>query len=92
MRSQSGERQIKGGGDWQTLNLEAYAVEMLGQLDRMMYSADDFRGYANIEEIYGHTALGEGRVSVVCRDGSGIYAVEKLLKERWGDQLGVIAL
>jgi len=86
------ERQVKGGGNWQTLNLEAYAVEMLGQIDRMIYSADDFRGYANIEEVYGHTALGARRVSVVCRDSSGIYAVEKLLKERWGDQLGLIAL
>ena len=86
------EQQVKGGGDWQTLNLEAYAVEMLGEIDRMIYVADDFRGYANIEEVYGHTALGERRVSVVCRDSSGIYAVEKLLKERWGDQLGLIAL
>jgi hypothetical protein len=65
---------------------------MLGEIDRMIYVADDFRGYANIEEVYGHTALGERRVSVVCRDSSGIYAVEKLLKERWGDQLGLIAL
>jgi len=86
------ERQVKGGGDWQTLNLEAYTVEMLGEIDRMLYTADDFRGYANIEEVYGHTALGERLVAVVCRDGSGIYAVEKLLKERWGDQLGLIAL
>jgi len=86
------EQQVKGGGDWQTLNLEAYAVEMLGEIDRMIYIAEDFRGYANIEEVYGHTALGERRVSVVCRESSGIYAVEKLLKERWGDQLGLIAL
>jgi hypothetical protein len=86
------EQQIKGGGDWQTLNLQAYTIEMLGEIDRMLYTADDFRGYANIEEVYGHTALGERRVAVVCRDSSGIYAVEKLLKERWGDQLGLIAL
>jgi hypothetical protein len=86
------EQQVKGGGDWQTLNLEAYALEMLGEIDRMIYIADDFRGYANIEEVYGHTALGERSVSVLCRDSSGIYAVEKLLKERWGDQLGLIVL
>ena len=86
------EQQTKGGGNWQTLNLEAYALEMLGEIDRMIYSADDFRGYANIEEVYGHTALGERSVSVLCRDSSGIYAVEKLLKERWGDQLALIAL
>jgi hypothetical protein len=86
------EHQIKGGGEWQDLNLDAYTVEMLGEIDQILYTADDFRGYANIEEVYGHTALGERSVAVVCRDSAGIYAVEKLLKERWGDQLGLIAL
>jgi hypothetical protein len=86
------EQQVKGGGDWQTLDLETYAVEMLAEIDRMLYSVEDFRGYANIEEVYGHTEIGERCVAVVCRDGGGIYAVEKLLKERWGDQLGLVAL
>jgi hypothetical protein len=86
------EKGVKGGGDWQTLDLEAYTAEMLSAVDRMIYSVEDFRGYASIEEVYGHVEIGERSVAVLCRDDSGIYAVEKLLKERWGDQLGVIAL
>jgi hypothetical protein len=86
------ERGVKGGGDWQTLDLDAYTAEMLGVIDRMIYSVEDFRGYASIEEVYGHVEIGERSVAVLCRDDSGIYAVEKLLKERWGDQLGVVAL
>jgi hypothetical protein len=86
------EQGVKGGGDWQTLDLEAYTAEMLGVIDRMLYSVEDFRGYASIEEVYGHVEIGERSIAVLCRDDSGIYAVEKLLKQRWGEQLGVIAL
>lgn len=86
------EQAVKGGGDWQTLDLETYTAEMLGAIDRLVYSVEDFRGYASIEEVYGHVEIGKRSVAVVCRDKAGIYAVEKLLKERWGDQLGVIAL
>jgi hypothetical protein len=86
------ERSVKGGGDWQTLDLELYTAEILGAIDRVIYSVEDFRGYASIDEVYGHVEIGERSVAVLCRDDTGIYAVEKLLKERWGDQLGVIAL
>ncbi len=86
------EKHVKGGGDWQTLDLEAYVAQMLSAIDRLIYSVEDFRGYASIEEVYGHVEIGERGVAILCRDDSGIYAVEKLLKERWGDQLGVIAL
>jgi hypothetical protein len=86
------EQGVKGGGNWQTLDLEAYTAEMLGAIDRMIYSVEDFRGYASIEEVYGHVEIGERSVAVICRDDSGIYAVEKLLKAHWGEQLGAIAL
>jgi hypothetical protein len=86
------EQGVKGGGDWLTLDLDVYTVEMLGAIDRIVYSVGDFRGYASIEEVYGHVEIGERSVAVLCRDDSGIYAVEKLLKERWGDQLAVVAL
>ncbi len=86
------ERQVRVEGGWNTLDLEAYTAEMLGAIDRIVYTAEDFRGYASIAEIYGHAELRDGGVAVVCHDVSGIYAVEKLLKGRWGDQLALIAL
>ncbi|MBW2269507.1 MAG: hypothetical protein JRH16_13110 [Deltaproteobacteria bacterium] len=86
------EKAVKGGGDWQTLDLETYTAEMLGAIDGMVYSVEDFRGYASIDEVYGHVEIGERSVAVLCRDDAGIYAVEKLLKERWGEQLGLVAL
>lgn len=86
------EQRARSGGTWQTLDPEVYTAEMLHEIDRVVYAWDDFRDYASIEEIYGHRTLREGHIFVVCRDEAGIYAVEKLLKERWGEQLGVIAL
>ena len=86
------EKNVKGGGDWQTLDLNTYTVQMLGAIDRIVYLVEEFRDYANIDEVYGHVEIGERSVAILCRDDSGIYAVEKLLKERWGEQLGVIAL
>jgi hypothetical protein len=86
------ERAARDTGDWSGMDLHGYTTEMLAAVDRLIYSADDFHDYDTVEEIYGHTEIGERCVAVVCRDASGIYAVEKLLKERWGNQLGVIAL
>jgi hypothetical protein len=58
----------------------------------MVYGIEDFREYASIEEVYGHTEIGKRQVAVACRDSAGVYAVERLLKARWGDQLVLIAL
>ncbi|MDJ0846820.1 MAG: hypothetical protein QNK04_00425 [Myxococcota bacterium] len=86
------ERQVRVEDGWNTIDLEAYTAEMLGAMDRIVYTAEDFRGYASLAEVYGHAEIVDGGVAVVCHDASGIYAVEKLLKERWGDQLALIAL
>jgi len=86
------ERQVKGGGTWQTLDLQIYCLEMLAEIDKLVYRPEDFHGYSSVGEVYGHTEIGERSVAVVCHDGAGIYQVEKLLKERWGEQLALIAL
>jgi len=65
---------------------------VLSDIDRMVYSVEDFREYASIEDVYGHTEITDRQVAVVCRDSAGVYAVERLLKSRWGDQLALIVL
>jgi hypothetical protein len=86
------ERDVKGGGTWQTLDLQIYCLEMLAEIDKLVYRPEDFHGYSSVGEVYGHIEIGERSVAVVCHDGAGIYQVEKLLKERWGEQLALIAL
>lgn len=77
---------------WEGLDFVQYALEMLAELDMMVYTSNDFSDYAIIEQEYGHVSIGGDKVAVVCRDSSGIYEVEKRLKKVWGDRLGLIAL
>ncbi len=69
-----------------------YTAAMLAEIDRLVYTGADFRDHTSIEEILGHVELVEGKVAVACRDQSGIYETERILKTRFGEQLGVIAL
>lgn len=86
------ELEAKRSGVWSKSDPAAYALELLCEIDRMVYRPSDFQDFASIEEEYGHVDIGSGKVAVVCRDGAGIYDVEKRLKKVWGDRLGIIAL
>ena len=86
------ELELKSGGGWETADLAEYARGMLLEIDKLVYRPGDFAGYTSVEEVYGHVDIGMDRVAVVCRDGSGIYEVERRLKNAWGERLGVIAL
>ncbi len=86
------EQECKKRGEWQTVDFEQFTLDVLTDIDRLVYGIEDFREYASIEEIYGHTEIGKRQVAVACRDSAGVYAVEHLLKARWGEQLALIAL
>lgn len=86
------ELDAKRSGVWSKSDPAEYTLELLLEIDRMVYRPSDFQDFASIEEEYGHVDIGSGKVAVVCRDGAGIYDVEKRLKKVWGDRLGIIAL
>lgn len=86
------ELEAKRAGDWSEMDLYEYTREMLLAIDHMVFESTDFHDYTSVEEVYGHVDIGADHVAVVCRDGSGIYEVEKRLKQVWGDRLGLIAL
>jgi hypothetical protein len=86
------ERELKQAGAWSKKDVYAYTLEMLREIDAMVYMEEDFGDYTRIEEVYGHVEVAPRRVAVVCRDRSGIYTVEQHLKTHWGDQLSIIAL
>ncbi len=88
----SRELEVKARELWFATDPLQFAVEVLGEIDRLIYTGEDFIEYAEIEEVYGHVEIGRRRVAVACRDGAGIYEVEKNLKKRWGDLLAIIAL
>ena len=86
------ELELKSSGGWGTADLAEYTRDMLLEIDKLVYHPGDFADYTSVEEVYGHVDVGRNRVAVVCRDGSGIYEVERRLKNAWGDRLGLIAL
>lgn len=86
------ELELKGSGGWEAADLAEYTQAMLLEIDKLVYHTNDLTDYASVEEVYGHVDIGEDRVAVVCRDGSGIYEVERRLKKTWGDRLGIVAL
>ncbi len=86
------ELEVKKAGLWGSMDLVEHTRTMLLEIDKLVYRAADFADYTSVEEVYGHVDIGMNRVAVVCRDGSGIYEVERRLKKSWGDRLGVIAL
>ena len=86
------EQEVRRRGDWLEIDPGQYTLELLREIDALVFSSTDFSEYARVEEVYGHVEIGERRVAVACRDRAGIYEVERKLKKRWGEQLGVIAL
>jgi len=86
------ELELKKSGHWGKTDLARYTRGMLAEIDGLVYNPADFEHFTSIEEEYGHIDLGDNKVAVVCRDSSGIYEVEKRLKQYWGDRLGIIAL
>ena len=86
------ERRLKQEGAWSKKDPYAYTLEMLRAVDALVYRDEDFGDYTRVEEIYGHVEVAPRKVAVVCRDRSGIYTVEQLLKTHWGDQLAIVAL
>lgn len=86
------ELEIKKSGHWDKADLASYTQRMLGEIDQLVYTGEDFQDFTSIEEEYGHVEIGGNRVAVVCRDPAGIYETEKRLKRHWGDRLGIVAL
>lgn len=86
------ELEVKRSGAWADTDLAEYTRSMLWEIDRYVYQASDFSDYDSVDEIYGHVDIGADHVAVVCRDGSGIYDVERRLKKVWGNRLGIVAL
>lgn len=86
------ELELKRSGAWGKIDLLEYTLEMLLRIDHQVYRSTDFHDYSSVEEVYGHVEIGDDKVAVVCRDGSGIYEVEKRLRKVWGDRLGLVAL
>ncbi len=84
------ERELKGEGRWFQTDWVAFTKERLEQLDKVLIPRERFAELLAVQEG-GRVSLGE-RFAVLLRSNDGIYEVEARLKERYGQQLGMVVL
>lgn len=82
---------LKSSAEWDEMDLLCYTADQLHALDSLFYSAKEFEGFEEIEEI-ARAEIREGSIAVACRSSAGIYEVERQLRRIHGRRLGVIIL
>lgn len=85
------ELALKRDGRWTDTDPAEYAVGVLRGIDELVYSAEDFAGLTEVEEL-GRVGLRGDRIAVLCRSEVGIYEAESHLRRVHGERLGIILL
>jgi hypothetical protein len=85
------ELALKKDGSWQSTDPLDYLLQVLHEIDQLVYTARDFEGLNTIEEV-ARVPLGNDRVAIVCKTDIGIYEVEKHLRKLHGERVGLIVL
>ncbi len=85
------ELELKRLGLWNETDLLRYTIEVLRDLDHLVYSSLDFEETLEVEELAQARISGQWLV-IACRSETGIYEVERHLRRLHGDRLGIIVL
>jgi hypothetical protein len=87
----SNEAALRKDGKWQEIDFLKYTVDVLCDIDRLIYSSHHFEGVLQVEEL-ARVEIGEGQLAIVCRGDPEIYELERYLRQLHGKRLGVIIL
>ncbi len=90
-RLRAHELALKRDGRWTDTDPAEYTVGVLRSIDALVYSADDFIGLTEVEEL-GRVPLRGDRIAVLCRSEVGIYEAERHLRQVHGERVGLILL
>lgn len=85
------ELSLKREGLWEEVDLLEYTLEVLREIDRMIYSPIHFTDFKIVDEL-ARVKIGEKSIAVICRSELGIYEVEEHLKALHDKRLGIIVL
>lgn len=85
------EIRLKNEGLWDSTDFSAYTANLLHQIDRLMLRPSDFSGFQEIKELARADINGK-RIAVAVEADKGIYEIEPLLKDIYGDRLGWVIL
>ncbi len=90
-RLRARELALKRDGTWSDSDPAEYAVAVLREIDKLVYSPEDFTGLTEVEEL-GRVALRGDRIAVLCRSEVGIYETERHLRRVHSERVGIILL
>ena len=85
------EVRIKRAGEWMTCDWYDYACKTFEAVDRLVFPDGTLDKLLELQER-GRAVLANHKVALLLESHLGIYEVESRLKERLGDNLGVIVL
>lgn len=85
------ERRLKGAGAWLSADWPAYACKTFEAVDRLVFPDGTLDKLLELQER-GRAVLHDDRVALLLESPLGIYEVESRLKDRLGENLGVIVL
>ena len=85
------EIRLKKDGLWDEVDFLDYTANLLHQVDRMIYRVSDFSDFQEIKELARADINGK-RIVVAVEADMGIYEIEPLLKNIYGDRLGWVVL
>lgn len=85
------ERRLKSTGQWMTADWCSYACRTFDAIDPLVFPDQTLDKLLELQER-GRAPLANDKVALLLDSALGIYEVESRLKERLGDNLGVIVL
>jgi membrane protease YdiL (CAAX protease family) len=85
------EIRLKKEALWDEVGFLDYTADLLHQIDRMIYRPSDFSDFQEIKELARADINGK-RIVIAVEADMGIYEIEPLLKNIYGDRLGWVIL
>jgi membrane protease YdiL (CAAX protease family) len=85
------EIRLKKDALWDDVNYLEYTADLLHQIDRMIFRPSDFSDFQEIKELARADINGK-RIVVAVEADMGIYEIEPLLKNIYGERLGWVIL
>ena len=85
------ERRLKSSGGWLKADWASYACQTFEAIDRLVFPDNTLDELLELQE-HGRAVLHDDRIALLLDSPLGIYEVESRLKDRLGDNLGVIIL
>lgn len=85
------EIRLKKDALWDEIGFLDYTADLLHQIDRMIYRPSDFSDFQEIKELARADINGK-RIVIAVEADMGIYEIEPLLRNIYGDRLGWVIL